>query len=275
MAKPFLRWAGSKRQLVGRLAEYWPGGRAKYIEPFAGSAHLFFQIEPRSAVLGDINSALMEVYEVVRDWPLALHEAFNAWANEEEQYYRVRAMDPNTLDKTVRAARLVYLNRFCFNGLYRTNGDGRFNVPYGGKRSGRLPSLVELEDASALLRQVKLVAGDFTTVLQEAGSGDFVYLDPPFSVQSRRVFREYDPASFGPADLKRMRAALVDLDSLGAIFLLSYADCAEGKLLAEGFHRSRVVTRRRIAGITDSRGTANELLVTNADAADLAQENLA
>ncbi len=273
MAKPFLRWAGSKRQLVGRLAEYWPGGDAKYIEPFAGSAHLFFEIEPRSAVLSDINSALMEVYEVVRDWPLALHDAFSSWANEEHQYYRVRATDPGTLDKTVRAARLVYLNRFCFNGLYRTNGDGRFNVPYGGRRSGQLPSIVELEEASALLRRAKLIPGDFATVLQEAERGDFVYLDPPFSVQSRRVFREYDPASFGPADLKRMRTALDDLDCLGATFLLSYADCAEGDLLAEGFQRSRVVTRRHIAGFTNSRGTANELLITNAEAPDVAQES--
>ena len=272
MAKPFLRWAGSKRQLVGCLAEYWPGGDAKYIEPFAGSAHLFFEIQPRSAVLGDINSALMEVYEVVRDWPLALHDAFSSWANEKRQYYRIRAMDPDTLDKTVRAARLVYLNRFCFNGLYRTNGDGRFNVPYGGGRSGQLPSIVGLEEASAVLRRAKLIPGDFATVLQEAGPGDFVYLDPPFLVQSRRVFREYDPASFGPADLDRLRAALGDLDRLGATFLLSYADCAEGDLLAEGFQRSCVVTRRHIAGVTNSRGIANEILITNADAPDVPRE---
>lgn len=273
MAKPFLRWAGSKRQLVGRLAEYWPGGEAKYIEPFAGSAHLFFEIAPRSAVLGDINSALIEVYQVVRDWPLALHRALGCWANEEQEYYRVRKLDPSALDKTVRAGRFVYLNRFCFNGLYRTNGNGHFNVPYGGRRSGQLPSLVELEQASALLRRTKLVPGDFAEIMQDARPGDFVYLDPPFSVRNQRVFREYDPASFGPADLERMRSALDDLDRLGTTFLLSYADCAEGEMLAKGFRHLRVATKRTIAGFTESRGTANELLVTNADVPNIAQES--
>lgn len=267
--KPFLRWAGSKRQLVGRLAEYWPGGGAKYIEPFAGSAHLFFELEPGSAVLGDINSALIEVYEVVRDKPLWLHDALSNWANEESEYYRVRALDPNTLDRTARAARLVYLNRFCYNGLYRTNGDGLFNVPYGGRKSGQLPTMVELERASKVLSRAKLIPGDFEIALQEAGPGDFVYLDPPFSVENRRVFREYDPASFGPADLRRLRHALDHLDRLGATFLLSYADSAEGQTLAKGFQHSGVVIRRRIAGFTNSRGAAQELLITNARGVDV------
>ena len=163
-----------------------------------------------------------------------------------------------------RAARFIYLNRFCFNGLYRTNAAGRFNVPYGGQKSGRIPSLSELNDASTLLARAELVAGDFSRVLAKVQRGDFVYLDPPFSVQSHRVFREYDPASFGPSDLFRMRAALEDLDHRGITFLLSYADSAEGATMARGFHCSQVVTRRHIAGFARNRRTAIELLVTNA-----------
>ena len=263
MAKPFLRWAGSKRQLLGHLVPFWPGGDTKYIEPFAGSAHLFFEIEPRSAVLGDTNSGLMEVYEMVRDRPRLLHDAFSGWANDERQYYKVRAIDPSTLCKTERAARLVYLNRYCFNGLFRTNGKGHFNVPYGGNKSGRLPSLAELEKASALLSRAALITDDFAKTVSAAKAGDFVYLDPPFSVQSRRVFTEYGPDSFGPSDLKRMRTVLKHLHRLGATFLLSYAACPEGDTLAEGFRQVRVETTRRIAGSTGSRGPTVELLITN------------
>ena len=263
MAKPFLRWAGSKQQLVKSLASYWPGGDTRYVEPFAGSARLFFEIEPRSAILGDINAGLIEMYKIVRDHPVKLHAALKNWANDEKQYYRVRAKDPGVLDNMQRAARFVYLNRFCFNGLYRTNEKGQFNVPYGGAKSGRLPSLAELESASALLSRAKLVSADFARVLRHVAKGDFGYLDPPYSVQSRRVFREYDPASFGPSDLKRMRSTLKKLNKLGVSFLLSYADSAEGEALAVGFRSTRVKTRRHIAGFTGNRRVANELVITN------------
>lgn len=272
MAKPFLRWAGSKRQLLSRLVEFWPGGDATYIEPFAGSAHLFFALEPRSAVLGDTNSGLMEVYEIVRDKPRALHEALGRWTNDESQYYEVRALDLRTLCKTDRAARLVYLNRYCYNGLYRTNGKGHFNVPYGGKKSGNLPSLSDLKKASLLLARAELVTADFAETVQNASQGDFIYLDPPFSVQSRRVFREYGPVSFGLSDLKRMRDTLQHLDELGATFLLSYAYCPEGQTLASGFRQVRVATTRRIASSTGSRGIAQELLITNVATHQMPQE---
>ena len=264
MAKPFLRWAGSKQQLVKSLSAYWSGGDTRYVEPFAGSARLFFEIEPRSAILGDINAGLIEVYKVVRDHPVKLHAALKDWANDPDQYYRVRAQDPGVLGRMQRAARFVYLNRFCFNGLYRTNEKGQFNVPYGGAKSGSLPSLKELKNASALLSRAKLISADFVRVLRHVAEGDFVYLDPPYSVKNRRVFREYDPASFGPSDLKRMRRALKKLDRLGATFLLSYADSPEGDALAIGFQSTRVKTRRHIAGFTGNRRVAAELVITNA-----------
>ena len=270
LGNPFLRWAGSKKQLVQHLISYWPGGDARYVEPFAGSARLFFRLEPHSALLGDINSGLIEAYQVVRDRPHELHRALVEWANEEGEYYRVRALDPAMMTQTTRVARFIYLNRFCFNGLYRTNRAGRFNVPYGGHKSGRLPSLGALDEASVLLERAELIAGDFASVLRRVEKGDFVYLDPPFSVQSRRVFREYGPASFGPTDLLRMRAALQDLDRLGATFLLSYAESDEGEELASGFHSCRVTTKRHIAGFVASRRSATELLVTNSPQGNVA-----
>ena len=210
--------AGSKRQLVHRLAEYWTDDAVRYVEPFAGSARLFFKLAPESALLGDINSGLIELYQVIRDHPGELHEAMSQWPNQEDEYYRVRAMSPKTLSVITRAARFIYLNRFCFNGLYRTNLSGHFNVPYGGHKSGSLPSLADLEAASRLLAGAELLSADFAVVVARVRAGDFVYLDPPYSVGSHRVFREYDPASFGPADLCRMRSAIEEIDRNGRNF---------------------------------------------------------
>ena len=265
MAKPILRWAGSKRQIVHVLAEYWPEDAARYVEPFAGSARLFFELEPHSSLLGDINSGLMEVYQVIRDRPQELHHALSYWVNHEDEYYRVRAMTPTSLPAITRVARFVYLNRFCFNGLYRTNRSGDFNVPYGGHKSGSLPSLADLEAASYLLDKAELRSADFAVVLEELRTGDFVYLDPPYTVRSRRVFREYDPASFGPSDLCRMRVALEEIDRIGATFVLSYADSVEGEAMADGFRCTRVPIRRNIAGFASHRRSTTELLVTNSD----------
>ena len=263
MTRPLLRWAGSKRQLVSQLASYWSTDNARYVEPFAGSACLFFELEPPTALLGDINRDLIETYEVVRSQPRDLFRALRTWKNQADEYYYVRALDPTSLGETQRAARLIYLNRFCFNGLYRTNRSGRFNVPYGGRRTGGLPSLEQLLATSDLLSNTELVAGDFSLVLGRIKVGDFVYLDPPFSVTGRRIFKEYDRATFGESDLARLRRALNDLNGQGAIFLLSYADCPEGRMLAEGFATKKIVTQRNIAGCTGNRRTSNELLVTN------------
>ena len=263
MARPLFRWAGSKRQLVPELASYWNEEGARYVEPFAGSACLFFKLQPAVAILGDINRELINTYELVRSQPRDLSRALRIWRNEADEYYRVRALDPVALSEVERAARFIYLNRFCFNGLYRTNRSGGFNVPYGGRKTGALPSLEQLLSTSDLLSGAELVPGDFSVVLGRVRAGDFVYLDPPFSVTGRRIFKEYDRATFGESDLARLRRCLTSLDELGATFLLSYADSPEGSVLADGFLTRRISTRRNIAGFTGSRRNFNELLVTN------------
>ena len=275
MAAPFLRWAGSKKQLLERLVAYWPGHQARYIEPFAGSARLFFRLEPREAILGDINTGLVEVYQVVRDDPGTLFKVMSTWETGPEEYYRLRGVRPNSLDLPARAARFIYLNRYCFNGLYRTNRRGHFNVPYGGHPSSRLPTLQELKDAGSLLSRATLVAADFGQVIEMVNPGDFVYLDPPFSVRNRRVFRQYDPASFGHSDLSRMRKALEHIDAIGATFLLSYAKSDEGSTLARGYHRRVVSAHRHIAGFARHRSTASELLVTNRQLTDASSDGVA
>ena len=264
MAKPFLRWAGSKRQLLTRLVDHWPGGNTRYVEPFAGSASLFFELEPRSALLSDINGELISTYRVVRERPKAVYRSLIRWANDRTQYYTVRNLQPSGLDILDQAARFIYLNRFCFNGLYRTNGRGDFNVPYGGEKGGSLPSEKMLESAAAILSRAELLSGDFETVLTNVKVGDFVYLDPPYSMNYRRAFTEYSSTPFGDKDLVRLRNTLDRIHNIGATFLLSYADCDEGRILSKGFNSSTVSAKRSIAGLSDNRRSEKELIVTNA-----------
>lgn len=263
MADPFLRWAGSKRRLLDRLADYWTGAKARYVEPFAGSACLFFRLEPQSALLGDINKELIDTYRIVRSRPFALHRRLRSWENTSERYYELRAIKPWTLNRTDRAARFIYLNRFCFNGIYRTSRSGQFNVPYGGAKSGAIPTEADLHRASKLLARAELVAGDFARVLDQVRQGDFVYLDPPFSVRARRVFKQYDRSVLGEDDLSRLKEHLSAINEKGATFLLSYADSHEGRTLAKSYASTRVYTRRNIAGFTGHRRKAVELLITN------------
>ena len=261
--RPFLRWAGSKRQLIPTLSRYLSSGFSRYIEPFAGSAALFFSISPESAVLGDINEELISTYEQVRDNLAAVLEGLRSMRKGRDEYLRTREIDASTLTPSLRAARFIYLNRYCFNGLYRTNLSGKFNVPYGGNKTGRLPTKEHFERCSQLLQRAELVAGGFDATLREARAGDFVYMDPPFRVSDRRIFKEYDSSGFSRRKLEELRRWLLRLDELSVAFLVSYAESAEADFLAEGFHRESVAVRRNIAGFAGSRRKATESLISN------------
>jgi DNA adenine methylase len=263
MAKPLIKWAGSKRRILPLLAEHWGQGHRRYVEPFAGSACFFFHLSPTLAVLGDLNGELIDTYGQVRENPEDVYFALASISNDPVTYYRMRAIKPATLPAIQRAARFLYLNRYCFNGLYRTNLSGDFNVPYGGKRSGAIPSFPAFMAASEELRRAELHQGDFDSVLSLVEPGDFVYLDPPYRVKSRRVFREYDGSTFSENDLGRLRAWLERLASRNIRFLVSYAESSEARVLAEGFNTRRVRVRRNIAGFAGDRRVSSELLIFN------------
>ncbi len=260
--KPFLRWAGSKRKQLARLASFWKPIHSRYLEPFAGSACLFFELAPSSAILGDANKDLIEVYRVVRDEPERLYRRLCRIARDLSTYNRWRSMNPKSLDRETRALRFLYLNRNCFNGIYRTNTSGEFNVPMG-RRPGDYFSKADLLNCSKLLQKTVLVAGDFKKTLEHVTNGDFVYLDPPYAVNSRRVFKEYGKKIFDTSDMPRFMAALSAIDRRGADFLVSYADCAESRLLASRWHSIRLPIRRHVAGFSDNRRIAYEWLISN------------
>ena len=259
----FLRWAGSKRQLLPILTDLIGDDFTRYVEPFAGSACVFFELLPDMAVLGDINPELMHTYIEVKYRVAAVIQQLAEWRKSKKRYLELRSIDPESLSQSARAARFIYLNRCCFNGLYRTNREGCFNVPYGGKRSGKIPKSDSLRSASKALKKAKLLNSDFTKVLQQVEPGDFVYMDPPFSITARRMFNEYDAATFDAEQLKQLRREMEKLADRKVKFLVSYAESAEASILRKGFKSKNVGVRRNIAGFAANRRTANETLIYN------------
>jgi len=263
VVEPVIRWAGSKRKLLPQLARYWRPEFKRYVEPFAGSACLFFRLHPECAVLGDINQELMLTYRQMKANVGAVITELAGLRKGKRIYLRLRRTDPNSLPPAARAARFLYLNRFCFNGLYRTNEAGQFNVPYSGRRCGNLPEPVELRAVARRLRRVTLVASDFEDVLRRVGPGDFVYMDPPFRVNGRRMFTQYDSTAFKHTDLFRLRRWMEALAKQRIPFLVSYAGSEEAQFLSDGFNTENLKVRRNIAGFTERRVLFDEVLISN------------
>lgn len=261
----FLRWAGNKRQLLGRIQSGFDHRHHKlYIEPFAGSAALFLHLRPNRAVLGDKNADLIETLRGVREDPAKVVRQLERWSRDEATYYRLRSSSPAGRTTSWRAARFIYLNRLCFNGLYRTNAKGTFNVPFAGAATGAMPGLETLIAASQQLKSATLEVGDFDSVVRShIRPASFVYLDPPYAVENRRVFRQYNGATFGLDDLDRLEQLLHWIVEKSADFVLSYADCAEARSLASAFFCKRVFVRRFISSKPQGRGMRAELLISN------------
>jgi DNA adenine methylase len=218
---------------------------------------------PDQALLGDVNSELINAFRCIKRHPTRVATTVAGLPRGKRAFYRIRREDPSALSKIDAAARFIFLNRFCFNGLFRTNLSGRFNVPYGGARVGHLPTVQELRFVSRALKSAKFILGDFEQLLQQASADDFVYLDPPFAVENRRVFRQYGPQTFGSTDLTRLARALGELHDRGASFVLSYAWCAEAKNAFARWQQRKFFVNRNIAGFRRFRRRAAELIVTN------------
>lgn len=261
--EPIIRWAGSKRQIIPRIANMYRGGASRYIEPFAGSACIFFHLEPPAAVLGDLNSELINTFRSLRKDVNTVLGYVRKYPISEKFYYNLRQVDPKTLSSTEAAARFLYLNKYCFNGLYRTNLQGKFNVPWGARDRVQKFDEAHIIQASKILKKAKLINGDFEETLGEVKRNDFVYLDPPYVVDSRRVFSSYLPDSFSELDINRLADNLSKIDRKGARFILSYATSAEANRLTEEWFCKKILVRRNIAGFASNRRKAFEVLVSN------------
>ena len=186
--KPFLRWAGGKQWLATKLAGLTPRPKYTYYEPFLGGGSLFFTALPEKAVLGDINKEIVETYKTLRDSPSELIKILSQWKNNKKTYYELRTMEAK--DPLWKAARFIFLNKTCWNGLYRVNRQGKFNVPFGNHHR-KVFSETHLLEVSVALRKAKIRHSDFQLLVETAASGDFVYLDPPYTVlHSKNGFRQ-------------------------------------------------------------------------------------
>lgn len=263
--KSLLRWAGSKRQLLGNLKCYWDAVNAqRYVEPFAGSAALFFEIAPKRAVLNDVNTELISFYRGIKRSPALVYELASSLKVEEGTYYEVRENYATETDPIRRSANFYYLNRYCFNGIYRTNAAGKFNVPFAKDRVGQFPTWDTVEAAVRQLRKASTRNRDFGSLIEsEVGERDFVYLDPPYAVENQRIFTQYNATTFGLNDLERLQATLELIDSRGAKFVLSYAHCNEAIFYFSRWNRSMVQCQRNVAGFAKHRRKAVELMITN------------
>lgn len=259
---PLLRWAGSKKKLLPLLQQAAPKKIRRYIEPFAGSAVLFLRLQPSKAILSDINTELIHTYEEVRTDPDAVWKRASSWSTEESFYYELRAVDVNMLSSTDRAARFVYLNRFCFNGVYRTNRKGQFNVARGRGYLG-IPCRRQFRLFAERLSSVDLRCTDFQRTVSRAGAGDFVYLDPPYAGTGNRDRGEYGPGTFKEVDLDRLAEGLKSASSRGSNVLISYADQPSILRRFRGWHVRRLQVTRNVCGFADARRTANEVLISN------------
>lgn len=273
--RPFLKWAGGKRQLLPELLARLPGTLGRYHEPFVGGGALFFALSgrgaltPRGARLADINPELINAYQMVRDQVETLIYLLDAFRNEEEFFYQVRGQDPRTLEPVQRAARLIYLNKTCFNGLFRENRRGHFNVPYGHYAAPHFCAANDLRAASRALRGVTIEVSPFSALGDLAQPGDFVYCDPPYAPVSRTAsFTNYSSGGFDEDAQRQLADLIVDLGKRGVSVLLSNSAVPFTQTLYERCHVEQVYAKRAINSRGDRRGPVAELLVATGPIAD-------
>lgn len=266
-AKPFLRWVGGKRQLVPRLLSLLPDDVAdrKYFEPFLGAGSLFFGLRPRSAVLGDANSELINCYSVIRRRPdlVARYVAQHTSAHNSQYYYRTRRSYNEGGSETVQAARFIYLNATCFNGVFRVNRAGEFNVPIGSRRPPRFPTRLEFRRIASALRGVKLRNAFYYELMTEADADAFVYLDPPYPPLTETAnFTHYTLDRFTKNDQETLATHFDALSRSGAKILMTNADTAA---IRHRYRRYRITPLEvtRWVSCKGERYSVGEVAITN------------
>ena len=268
-ATPFLKWAGGKRKMAVRVLELLPNEIPLYIEPFLGGGAIFFALAAAGRLVGDviladINDALIEAWQMVRDDPDAVIRAAQRWHYDEETYYQVRALAPD--GQVERAARLLWLNKTCFNGLYRLNRKGQFNVSFGRFKNPRTVDAENILRCARVLERVRLISGDFEEVVQSyVAPGAVVYIDPPYAPRSTTAnFTCYDGMNFVDADQRRVVALADELVERGGVTALFHNSDTEftrelwdGR---EGLAVERIMARRNISRNGKGRGPVSEIL---------------
>jgi len=261
--RPFLKWAGGKRQLLPALLEHRPRKFGRYFEPFLGGGALFFALRPASATLADVNRRLIRTYTGVRDDVEGVINLLKRYPHDEKFFYRLRDVDVDALSDAEVASWLVYLNKTGYNGLYRVNRENRFNVPFGRYDNPTVCDVATLRACSAALASADLVVEDFERIGRRAGRGDFVYFDPPYAPLSATAsFTSYTSKGFGVDEQRRLRDLALALKNRGVHVLLSNSSAASVRdLYSRGFEVHEVSATRMVNSKAGGRGAITELVI--------------
>lgn len=229
LVAPFVKWVGGKRQLLTEIEKYLPSKFATYYEPFIGGGALLFHLQPKNAIINDSNAELINLYTVIKENPLALIEDLRKHKNEADYFYEIRSLDRNrdkfsTLTNVERASRIIFLNKTCYNGLFRVNSAGEFNTPFGRYKNPNIVNEITIKAVSLYLNKanISIMNEDFERALQNVSKGDFVYLDPPYDpLSNSSSFTGYTQGGFDRGEQERLKDVCDLLHAKKAKFLLS------------------------------------------------------
>ena len=271
LVAPVVKWVGGKRQLLDDLTPLFPKRVSSYCEPFLGGGAVLFKLQPNIAYVNDINSELIEMYEVIRDNVEELIIALEEHTNDEQHFYHVRDWDRNKekyrqLTNVQRAARIIYLNKTCYNGLFRVNNAGEFNTPFGNYKNPNIVNAPTLRAVSTYFRnaQVTFSSVDYAEVLSNVTRGTFVYLDPPYDpVSGTANFTGYTKGGFDHSEQIRLRQCCDELNRRGIKFMLSNSATDFIKDQYADYNITIVKAKRAINSNATKRGQVDEVVVRN------------
>lgn len=270
LLQPFLKWAGGKRQLLPVIREHLPPQRKHYFEPFVGAGAVLFDLQPKTAHINDANAELINCYKVIKSDPEALIVHIKQHQISSDYFYRLRNLDREPefreLSNIERASRIIYLNKTCYNGLFRVNRQGHFNVPYGDYRNPTIIVEVVIRAISQYFNDndIQITNYDYAQVLRNARKGDFVYLDPPYDPLSDTAsFTGYNLNKFDKDEQKRLKEVYAELSYRGCKVLLSNSATDFISELYADYAIFPVEANRNINSIGTGRGKITELLIRN------------
>lgn len=272
LVSPILKWVGGKRQLIESIVPLIPE-HTTYYEPFVGGGAVLFHTQPKKAVINDSNEELINIYQVIKEQPeelITLLESHRA-RNSQEYFYEVRSLDRDkgeyaALTPAERAARIIYLNKTCYNGLFRVNRAGEFNAPWGRYKNPNITNETTIRAMSRYFNGAKVTVycGDYREALKGIRKGSFVYLDPPYMpLSTSSSFTGYTAAGFGPQEQVELKRQCDLLNKRGIKFLLSNSCCDFIENLYQDYIVERVSAKRAINARADKRGAIDEVLVRN------------
>lgn len=272
-ADPFVKWVGGKRQLLAQFRELglypseFNSTSCRYFEPFVGGGAVFFDLQPKNATLSDLNSELITTYKIIRDDVEPLILSLKKHIYDKDYFLKTRAMNPVEMSELDVASRFIYLNRTCFNGMYRVNSKGQFNVPFGRYKNPIICDEDNLRAVSKALRGVEILNVDYKIVISKAKAGDFVYFDPPYyPISSTSSFTSYTKDGFAEKEQVELRDTFAGLSNRGCYVMLSNSDSAFIRDIYGGLKNVIITTvsaGRAINSKATSRGKITELVITN------------